>query len=83
MKNEVKKGVMMDENVVAKVKECAMSYLGMQPGDSVSVAEVFNDEQAQTQGFDVQIQGKETPAPVKCFVVVKDGKASIVTQPTE
>jgi hypothetical protein len=74
---------MMDDQVLEKVKECAISYLGMQKGDSVSVAELFHDDHTHTQGFDVRVQGKETPAPVKCFVVVKDGQASIVTQSTE
>lgn len=73
----------MDEQIVAKVKECALVHLRMQQGDFVSVAEIFHDEQSQTQGFDVRVQGKETPAPVKCFVVVKEGQASILTQPAE
>jgi hypothetical protein len=73
----------MDEQVLEKVKECAVTYLGMQKDDFVSVSEIFNDEQDNTQGFDVKIQGKETPTTGKCFVVVKDGKASIVTQPGE
>ena len=71
----------MDEQVLEKVKECAISYLGMEKDDFVSVAEVFNDD--KTQGFDVKVQGKETPTTGKCFVVVKDGQASIVTQPGE
>ena len=71
----------MDEHVLEKVKECAVSYLGAQRDDFVSVAEIFHDEQAQ--GFDVRIQGKEMPTTGKCFVVVKDGEASIVTQPGE
>jgi hypothetical protein len=69
----------MDEQVLAKVKECALSYLGAQSNDFVSVAEIFNDE--QTQGFDVRVQGKELPSTAKCFVVVKEGQASIVAQP--
>ena len=71
----------MDDQVLEKVKECALSYLGMQRDDSVSVSEVFND--GNTQGFDVRVQGKETPTTAKCFVVVKDGQASILTQPGE
>ncbi len=71
----------MDDQVLEKVKECAISYLGMEKDDFVSVAEVFNDD--KTQGFDVKVQGQETPTTGKCFVVVKDGQASIVTQPGE
>jgi hypothetical protein len=71
----------MDDQVLEKVKECAITYLGMQKDDFVSVSEVFNDDKAQ--GFDVKVQGKETPATGKCFVVVKDGQASIVTEPGE
>ena len=69
----------MDEHVLAKVKECALSYLGAQREDFVSVAEIFNDE--QTQGFDVRVQGKESATTGKCLVVVKDGQASILAQP--
>ena len=71
----------MDDQVLEKVKECAISYLGMEKDDFVSVAEVFNDD--KTQGFDVKVQGKETPTTGKCFVVVKDGQASILTQSGE
>lgn len=71
----------MDDQVLEKVKECAISYLGMEKDDFVSVSEVFNDD--KTQGFDVEVQGKETPATGKCFVVVRDGQASVVTQPGE
>ena len=71
----------MDDQILEKVKECAVSYLGMQMGDFVSVSEVYNDD--STQGFDVSIQSKETPATGKCFVIVKDGQASILTQPGE
>ena len=46
----------MDDQVLEKVKECAISYLGMEKDDFVSVAEVFND--ATTQGFEVSVQGK-------------------------
>jgi hypothetical protein len=70
----------MDDEIIEKVKECAVSYLGMQKDDFVSVTEIFNDDQARTQGFDVKVQGKETPTTGQCFVVVKDGQASILTQ---
>ncbi len=69
----------MDQQVLEKVKECAIAYLGMQKDDFVSVSEVYNDD--QSQGFDVRVQGKDTPTTGKCFVVVKDGQASIVTDP--
>jgi len=69
----------MDEQVIEKVKECAITYLGMRKDDFVSVSEVFNDD--KSQGFDVRVQGKETPNVGKCFVVVKDGQASIVAEP--
>ena len=69
----------MDDQVLEKVKECAISYLGMKKDDFVSVSEIFNDD--RTQGFDVRVQGKETPTIAKCFVVVKDGKASILADP--
>ncbi|MFL5653179.1 MAG: hypothetical protein ACJ8CB_03220 [Ktedonobacteraceae bacterium] len=69
----------MDEQVLEKVKECAISYLGMQKDDFVSVAEMFHNDQGQ--GFDVRVQGKETPTTGTCFVVVKDGQASVVPQP--
>jgi len=71
----------MDDHVLEKVKECAISHLGTQAGDFVSVAEIFTDD--QTQGFDVRVQGTETPTTGKCFVVIRDGQASIVTQPGE
>ena len=69
----------MDDQVLEKVKECAVSYLGMQKDDFVSVSELFDD--GNSQGFDVRVQGKETPTTGKCFVVVRDGQASILTQP--
>lgn len=69
----------MDDQTLEKVKECAITYLGMQKDDFVSVSEVFKDDKGQ--GFDVRVQGKETPTIAKCFVVVKDGEASIVTDP--
>jgi hypothetical protein len=71
----------MDDQVLEKVKECAISYLGMQMDDFVSVSQKFDD--GKSQGFDVSVQGKETPTTGKCFVVVKDGQASILTQPGE
>ena len=71
----------MDDQVLEKVKECAISYLGMQTDDFVSISEVFHDD--KTLGFDVRVQGKETPRAGKCFVVVKDGQASILTEPGE
>ena len=71
----------MDDQVLEKVKECAISYLGMEKDDFVSVAEVFHDD--KTQGFDVKVQGKASPTTAKCFVVVRDGQASILTQPGE
>jgi hypothetical protein len=71
----------MDDQVLEKVKECAISYLGMQKDDFVSVSEVLNED--NTQVFDVEVQGKETPTTGKCFVVVKDDQASILTQPGE
>ena len=69
----------MDDQVVQKVKECAVDYLGMSMNDSISVSEIFRDE--TTQGFDVSIQGREVPTPQRCIVVVKDGQASIVDEP--
>jgi hypothetical protein len=71
----------MDDQVLIKVKECAISYLGMHMDDFVSVSEMFDD--GDSQGFDVRVQGKETPTTGQCFVVVKDGQASILTQPDE
>ena len=71
----------MDDQVLEKVKECAIDYLGMQIDDFVSISEIFND--GNSQGFDVMVQGKETPTVGQCFVVVKDGQASILTQPDE
>ncbi len=66
----------MDDQVLQKVKECAISYLGMNMDDIVSVAEVFND--AATQGFEVRVQGEKAPPTGKCFVLVRDGEASIL-----
>ena len=69
----------MDDQVVQKVKECAVDYLGMRMDDFVSVSEIFRND--TTQGFDVRIQGKEIPTPQRCIVVVKDGQASILDEP--
>ena len=69
----------MDDQVVQKVKECAVDYLGMKMDDSISVSEIFRDE--TTQGFNVSIQGREVPTPQRCIVVVKDGQASILDEP--
>ena len=71
----------MDDQVVLKVKECAVNYLQMRMDDSISVAEIFYND--TTQGFDVSIQGREIPTPQRCIVVVKDGQASIVEEPEE
>ncbi len=68
-----------EHEVVQKVKECAVDYLGMSMNDSISVSEIFRDE--TTQGFDVSIQGREVPTPQRCIVVVKDGQASILDEP--
>ena len=69
----------MDDQVVQKVKECAVDYLHMRMDDSISVAEIFHDD--TTQGFDVSIQGREVPTSQRCIVVVKDGQASILDEP--
>ena len=69
----------MDDQVVQKVKECAVAYLGVRMDDIVSVSELFRDD--TTQGFDVRIQGREVPTPQRCIVVVKDGQASILDEP--
>jgi hypothetical protein len=69
----------MDDQVFEKVKQCAVDYLQMRMDDSISVAEVFHDDTAQ--GFAVTIQGRETPTPQRCFVMVKDGQASIMDEP--
>lgn len=69
----------MDEQVVLKVKQCAVDYLQMRMDDSISVAEMFHDD--TSQGFAVSIQGRESPSPQRCFVMVKDGQASIVDEP--
>jgi hypothetical protein len=69
----------MDDQVVQKVKECAVDYLHMRMDDSISVSEIFHDD--TTQGFDVSIQGREVSTPQRCFVVVKDGQTSIVDEP--
>ena len=69
----------MDDQVVQKVKECAVDYLGVRMEDIVSVSEMFRDD--TTQGFEVRIQGREVPTPQRCMVVVKDGQASIMDEP--
>ena len=69
----------MDDQVLQKVKECAVDYLHMRLDDSISVAEIFRDD--MTQGFDVRVQGRAAPAPQRCVVVVKDGQASILDEP--
>ncbi len=51
----------------------------MKIDDSISVAEMFHDDTGQ--GFAVSIQGRESPTPQRCFVMVKDGQASIVDEP--
>jgi len=69
----------MDDQVLQKVKECAVDYLHMSMDDSISVSEIFHNDTAQ--GFDVSIQGREILTPQRCIVVVKDGQASIVDEP--
>ena len=69
----------MDLQVVQKVKECAVDYLGVRMDDIVSVSELFRDD--TTQGFEVRIQGREVLTPQRCIVVVKDGQASILDEP--
>ena len=69
----------MDDQVLQKVKECAVDYLGVKMDDIVSVSEIFRDD--MTQGFDVRVQGRAAPAPQRCVVVVKDGQASILDEP--
>ena len=69
----------MDDQVVQKVKECAVDYLGVRADDIVSVSEMFHDD--TTQGFEVKVQGRAVSPPQRCFVVVKDGQASIVDEP--
>jgi hypothetical protein len=68
----------MDDQVLQKVKECAVDYLGVGVEDIVSVSEIFRDD--TTQGFDVRIQGREAPTPQRCIVVVKDNQASILDE---
>lgn len=69
----------MDDQVFLKVKQCAVDYLEMRMDDSISVAEMFQD--ATSQGFAVSNQGSVSPTTLRCFVVVKDGQASIVDEP--
>jgi len=68
----------MDDQVLKKVKQCAVDYLGVRMDDIVSVSEIFRDD--NSQGFDVRIQGREAPDPDRCVVVVKDGQASILDE---
>ena len=69
----------MDDQVVQKVKECAVDYLGVRMEDIVTVSEIFGDD--TTQGLDVRIQGRVVPTPQRCIVVVKNGQASILDEP--
>ena len=69
----------MDDQVLQKVKECAVDYLGVRMDDIVSVSEILVDD--TTQGFDVRVQGREVPTEERCIVLVKDGQASIVDEP--
>jgi hypothetical protein len=69
----------MDDQVLQKVKECAVDYLGVRMDDIVSVSEIFSDD--TSQGFAVRVQGREDPTPERCIVVVKDGQASIMDEP--
>ncbi len=69
----------MDDQVVQKVKECAVDYLGVRMEDIVTVSEILGDD--TTQGFDVRIQGRDVPTPQRCIVVVKNGQASILDEP--
>ena len=53
---DLEKGqIAMDDQVLQKVKECAVDYLHMRMDDRISVSEIFQDD--TTQGFDVSIQG--------------------------
>ena len=69
----------MDDQVFLKVKQCAVDYLQMRMDESISVAEMFHD--GTSQGFAVSIQGSVSPTTQRCFVVMKDGQASIVDEP--
>jgi len=71
----------MDDQVLQKVKECAVDYLGVKMEDIVSVSEILVDD--TTQGFDVRVQGREVPTEERCIVLVKDGQASIWDKPDE
>jgi len=68
----------MDDQVLQKVKECAVDYLGVRTDDIISVSEIFRDD--TTQGFDVRVQGREVPTSERCIVVVKDGQPSILDE---
>jgi hypothetical protein len=74
---DLEKGRAMDDQVLQKVKECAVDYLQMRMDDGISVAEIYHDD--TTQGFDVSIQGREVLTQ-RCIVIVKDGQASIVDE---
>ncbi len=69
----------MDDQVFQKVKQCAVDYLEMRMDDSISVAEMVHD--GTSQGFAVNIQGSVSPTTQRCFMMVKDGQASIVDAP--
>ncbi len=69
----------MDDQVLQKVKQCAVDYLGVRMDDIVSVSEMFRDD--TTQGFEVSIRERAVPTPQRCIVVVKDGQASILDEP--
>lgn len=71
----------MDDQVLQKVKQCAVDYLGVRMEDIVSVSELFRND--TTQGFEVRIQGREVPTLQRCVVTVKDGQASILDEPHE
>jgi hypothetical protein len=58
-------------NVPSTIDEMGMD-------ESISVAEMFHDD--MSQGFAVSFQGSESPTTQRCFVVVKDGQASIVDE---
>jgi uncharacterized protein YcbX len=69
----------MDDQVIQKVKECAVDYLGVRMDDIVSVSEIFRDD--TTQRFEVKIQGRAVSPPQRCIVVVVDGQAHVVDEP--
>ncbi len=55
----------MDDQVVQKVKECAVDYLGVRMDDIVSVSEMFRDD--TSQGFEVRIQGNKPQRQPEAF----------------